>query len=97
MAEPEQKAERPDRAPGWPRTNARSLARRRFGRLRVEDETAHRAANGTIEWTCRCRCGGFALVATHNLTSGNTLSCGCLQLERSVKANKKSGIRWAKG
>ena len=79
----------------WPRTNAKKLLRRRFGRLRVEAETEDRAANGAIIWKCVCLCGGVALVSTHNLTSGNTTSCGCVQVERSRTANKSGGVRWA--
>lgn len=95
MPAPEQPAERPDPSPGWPRTNAADLVGKRFGRLKVEAETDQRASNGAIVWKCKCRCGDYALVATHNLTSGNTLSCGCVQVDRSREANTKGGTRWA--
>lgn len=28
-------------------------------------------------WRCRCECGKEINVPTHNLTTGNTRSCGC--------------------
>lgn len=99
MPTPEQPVDRSDDTPGWPRTNATTLAemrKRGYGRLKVEEETDVRATNGCIVWKCKCRCGGWALVATHNLTSGNTLSCGCVQVERSRTANRKGGARWRK-
>lgn len=90
MPAPEQPAERPDPSPGWPRTNARKM-KKRYGRLKPLAETAGRAANGCIIWRCECDCGTIVPVATHNLTSGNTLSCGCLQVERSRGPNKLRG------
>ncbi len=61
------------------RTNARDLAGRRFGRLRVVEETDRRASNGAIVWRCDCDCGAR--------TSGNTQSCGCWQVDRTRAAN----------
>lgn len=81
----------------WPRTNARNLVGRRFGRLKVIEETDDRAANGAIVWLCECRCGKPARVASHNLRSGNTTSCGCVQVEESRRANRKGGVRWRSG
>lgn len=33
-------------------------------------------------YSCRCSCGRETVVRRHNLTSGNTRSCGCLARER---------------
>jgi hypothetical protein len=76
----------------WPRTNARRLEGRTFGRLRVLRETERRASNGSIVWECVCECGGRAEVATANLTTGNTTSCGCLQREVSRRPNSERGL-----
>lgn len=77
-----------------PRTITANLKGRRFGRLKVIHETEQRGVNGSIVWECRCKCGEIVHVLTANLTSGNTQSCGCLQLERSRAANRKGGVRW---
>ena len=52
-----------------------------FGRLTVLDW------EGNGKWRCRCECGNEILVKTDNLNSGNTKSCGCLQKEKTSKAN----------
>ena len=35
-------------------------------------------------WECRCRCGNRVRVPTTSLTSGNTKSCGCLDVEKAT-------------
>lgn len=52
----------------------------RFGRLVVIEQATHHA-NGGIRWMCKCDCGKEVIVARHELRSGHTLSCGCLQDE----------------
>lgn len=64
------------------------LKGREFGLLTVEEETSRRVS-GQIVWKCRCRCGAAAEVCTANLTSGNTISCGCEQVRRS----RRRGVR----
>lgn len=51
------------------------LAGQSFGRLRVLE----RAHNGkrTVNWVCRCECGGETVAATQNLVAGRHRSCGC--------------------
>lgn len=78
-------------ANNWPRTNALRLARRKFHRLKVIEETEERASNGAIIWRCVCKCGNEVLVATHNLTTHNTQSCGCWQVDRSKQVLTKRG------
>ncbi len=73
----------------WPRTNASKLAKREYGLLVVKGETDRRASNGAIIWLCKCKCGREALVATHNLTSGNTESCGCEQRRKTREYYKR--------
>ena len=55
----------------------------KYGRLTVIEFTGKRAKNGHKIWRCKCDCGNICDVQSSNLTSGNTLSCGCVQRERS--------------
>ncbi len=40
-------------------------------------------------WICRCECGTEGSVSTSNLRGGQSKSCGCLNLERTLESNKK--------
>ncbi len=42
-------------------------------------------------WVCQCICETVTYVETHNLVSGNTQSCGCLQPERTREAKTTHG------
>jgi hypothetical protein len=57
----------------------------RFERLTAEDVSREQTQSGRFYWfaLCRCDCGNSVRVAVNNLRSGNTLSCGCVQRERS--------------
>lgn len=44
-------------------------------------------------WVCRCDCGNIVeKVRAHNLKSGNTKSCGCLNSELTTERNTKHGL-----
>lgn len=61
------------------------LTGRRFGRLIVAERMS-RINRGT-RWDCLCDCGKHITVYAHNLASGCTSSCGCLQREaRAARA-----------
>lgn len=47
----------------------------RFGRLIAIEYV------GSSKWLCQCDCGNTCIVKTNNLTSGHTLSCGCLKFD----------------
>ena len=49
----------------------------RFSRLRVVGEAPNNKRGNTC-WLCLCVCGKGTVVASRNLKSGNTRSCGCL-------------------
>lgn len=51
-----------------------------FGRLTVLEQAAHRGKK--VRWLCRCECGNKSVVDGACLRSGNTKSCGCLDVER---------------
>lgn len=41
-------------------------------------------------WLCKCECGNTITVSTHQLNSGNTRSCGCLQKEAAANNGRKA-------
>ena len=59
---------------GW---NASDLTGQRFGRLIAKYPTEERK-NNCVVWHCECDCGGHKEVASTNLITGATKSCGCL-------------------
>lgn len=60
------------------------LTGQRFGRLTVLGWAGYSKPNAA--WVCRCDCGGGKVAYSHNLTSGRTRSCGCLNLENLSKS-----------
>ena len=56
----------------------------RFGRLVIL------ARDGT-RISCRCDCGAETVVSLANLTTGHTVSCGCLRIETTVRRSLKHG------
>lgn len=58
---------------------------KRFGRLIVKEYA------GKSKWVCLCDCGKVKAIDGNKLRSGETLSCGCLQKERSREANTIHG------
>lgn len=61
------------------------LTGKRFKRLKV----LKYSSGG--KWECLCDCGKTVSVKTNALTSGNTQSCGCLNLE-NVRAKKRNFV-----
>lgn len=61
------------------------LTGQRFGRLKVKALTLK--IGRKVKWICRCDCGTPLIVHAGDLRSGNTKSCGCLQVERAREAN----------
>lgn len=55
----------------------------RFGRLTAISPTYRRDATGSVVWKCKCDCGKTVYVGASNLRSGNTKSCGCLNIKRT--------------
>lgn len=71
-----------------------NLVGRKFSRLAVIELTGRkRKSDGQRFWKCRCDCGSFCEVETHNLSRGTARSCGCLQRERTAEASLKHGLR----
>lgn len=59
------------------RNNAKDLTGQRFGKLTVLKRQGSNR-HGKATWLCQCDCGMQSVVATGQLTSGMTQSCGCL-------------------
>ena len=57
----------------------------RFGRLTVLEEDGY--AGRQIRWKCKCDCGNIISVASYDLRSGHTQSCGCIRSKGEEKIN----------
>ena len=68
----------------------KNLRGQRFGRLVVLKDSKKRDW-GSVIWLCCCDCGNFTEVRADSLKKGVTKSCGCLQKEKAILANKKHG------
>ena len=64
-----------------------------FGRLTVLDRAPNRGRR--VYWRVRCDCGEERIVQSGSLRSGNTRSCGCLQVEvvRADPPARTHGLR----
>lgn len=60
-----------------------------FGRLTVREFVGRRS--GSSVWRCECECGGIVDVRRSNLISGNTRSCGCMIVKRTVERSTVHG------
>ena len=63
----------------------KDLTGRRFGRLRVIEQTAERK-DRCVVWKCVCDCGNECYIVSRSLLSGTTKSCGCFMQESRGKA-----------
>lgn len=77
---------------------AKDLSNQRFGRLIALYPTNERK-NGKIVWHCQCDCGNTIDLPVSYLTSGDTLSCGCLkgylesyQLRDDYESKRVNGV-----
>lgn len=72
---------------------------RRFGMLAVTGfDCDYRYPNGahTEKWLCKCDCGKIVSVLRKNLLSGNTTSCGCVRISKSIRRLTKHGGKGTK-
>lgn len=72
----------------------KDLVGKRFGRLVVIKQAPHR--NGRAYWHCKCDCGNEVDVCGSSLTTGNTKSCGCYNLEVASKKFITHGMRYTR-
>jgi hypothetical protein len=67
----------------------------RFGRWVALTETL--GGNSHPHWLCRCDCGAERVLASGNLRSGRSQSCGCLRREAPlVKPGQDEPLAWVK-
>lgn len=64
----------------------------KYGRLTVLNRTSRRNKSGNVKWECICECGNKIAVDRYSITSGNTKSCGCLRLEKTLLPKGKSAF-----
>lgn len=67
----------------------------KFGKLivlRVGTPKIKPCGKTVKKWLCKCDCGNLAEVATSDLTSGHTTSCGCVKRNALAAATIKHGM-----
>ena len=62
----------------------------RFDRLTVISRE-NNATRGRTRWLCKCDCGKYIVVLGDSLRSGNTKSCGCLNIDKIIERNTSHG------
>ena len=71
---------------------ALDLTGQRFGRLVVIKQNKIRALSGHVRWDCVCDCQNPVTIASVNLTSNGTSSCGCLAKEITSSRSRTHGM-----
>lgn len=61
-----------------------------FGRLTVIADCGQTDKSYSI-WLCHCDCGKEKVIKGRQMTSGSTISCGCVQRESAAKLNAIHG------
>lgn len=51
---------------------------------------------GRRQWLCSCACGVTTIVATADLRSGNTSSCGCFRKQYVSEKSTRHGMRYTR-
>ena len=62
----------------------KDIAGQRFGKLTALRPTTEKRGHN-IKWLCQCDCGNWVSVIVHDLTTGNTSSCGCIRSKGQQK------------
>jgi hypothetical protein len=65
------------------------LSGKRFGRLTVT-KLVSRNKHGHLVWICKCDCGKICEKEGNNIKTGNTKSCGCLNIEKIIQRRSLS-------
>jgi len=63
---------------------------RRYGNLVAVSRAENK--NRRVMWLCRCDCGNTAIVSGHELSSGDTKSCGCIHKKIVGGINRRHGM-----
>ena len=72
--------------------NLIDLTGRRFGRFVVVERDGSDRFKRAM-WKCRCDCGEVRVVHGFNLTNGNSKSCGCLKVQKTILRSTSHGKR----
>ncbi len=74
----------------------KDLTGQHFGKLTVLNR-ANNSSDDRVQWLCKCECGNKKVVKAAYLISGDTKSCGCIQLEterkRGITCSKNGHLR----
>ena len=65
-----------------------SLLGKKFGLLTVIQDMGN-DSYGNSQWKCQCECGNIKIIKGGNLTSGNTITCGCGAMSKGQFLIKK--------
>jgi hypothetical protein len=68
-----------------------NLAGQVFGRLTAVEHVG--SSGGYRLWKCVCACGGEKVVSNNHLRMRNTLSCGCLNTEKTAQRARDRNFR----
>lgn len=69
---------------------AYDLSDKKYNYLHVIRKDGNRGKK--VMWLCKCDCGNLTRVATNDLTSGKTKSCGCYNNKLIENLNKTHGL-----
>ena len=70
------------------KNNYVNLTGKKFGKLTVIERLPNK--KGHVIYKCVCECGTHCEILSHNLTSGNTKSCGCLRRKGRIVRDVRS-------
>jgi|SRR5215472_3671106 len=68
----------------------RNLVGKQFGRWTVLSVSHRNSKSKRVYWFCQCSCGTRMAVDGVNVTTGRSLSCGCLRKE--IGGNRQHGL-----
>jgi len=71
------------------KANVKDLTGMRTGRLTVKGRAPNKPNVATTFWYCKCDCGKDTVARASNLSSGRTVSCGCLWGSNQYKGKKE--------
>lgn len=71
------------------------LTGKNFGKWRVLKREESR--KWVTMWLCQCECGNTGMVSSSSLKRAKSTSCGCISIERCVKASGPNSPRWKGG
>lgn len=83
------------------KANFNNLTGKIFSKLTaIEIDEELSISKKRIHWKCKCECGNYCSISSHNLIGGMTKSCGCIKssygAEQIEKLLKENNISYAK-